>query len=117
LIYEVVRLGAHPGPAWPVWLAVWLLAQALRYWAVLALGERWTARVWVLPGADLVRRGPYRWFAHPNYAAVVIEFVAAPMMFGAWRTALLISVLDACVLALRIRVEHRALAPAARARG
>ena len=113
LILEVVRLGARPGHAWPLWLAVWLLAQALRYWSVASLGERWTARIWVLPGATLVRRGPYRWIAHPNYLAVAIEFVAAPMMFGAWRTAVLISALDAGLLAVRVRAERRALAAAA----
>jgi methyltransferase len=113
LIVEIVGLGAHPDHLWPGWLTVWLLAQALRYWAVVSLGERWTARIWVLPGAPLVRRGPYRWLAHPNYAAVITEFVAAPMMFGAWRTAVLVSALNAWALAVRIRTERRALATAA----
>ena len=109
LVAEVLALGAEPGPLWPLWLVLWLAAQALRYAAVRALGERWTVRVWVLPGAPLVRSGPYRFLRHPNYVAVVLELLAAPMMFGAWRTALVISALNALALATRIRAEEKAL--------
>ncbi|MEO6461721.1 MAG: isoprenylcysteine carboxylmethyltransferase family protein [Candidatus Eisenbacteria bacterium] len=109
LTIEVLGLGARPGGPWPLWLAVWLAAQVLRYAAVRALGERWTVRIWVLPGAPLVRRGPYRFLRHPNYLAVVLELAAAPLMFGAWRTALIVSALNAAALALRIRAEERAL--------
>lgn len=109
LVAEVLVLGARPGPLGPLWLVAWLAAQALRYAAVRALGERWTVRIWVLPGEPLVRRGPYRFLRHPNYLAVVLELAAAPLMFGAWRTALVVGVLNAVGLALRIRAEERAL--------
>jgi methyltransferase len=109
LVAEVVGLGARPGPLWPWWLAVWLAAQALRYAAVRALGDRWTVRIWVLPGEPLVRRGPYRFVRHPNYLAVVLELAAGPLVFGAWRTALVVSALDAVALAVRIRAEEQAL--------
>lgn len=112
LLAEVLVLGARPsGPA-PLWLALWLAAQGLRYAAMRALGEHWNTRVLVLPGAPLVRRGPYRWLRHPNYLAVVIEFIAAPLMFGAWRTALAFSLANLLMLAVRIRCEERALAGA-----
>jgi methyltransferase len=106
---EVIVLGARPGPGWPLWLALWLAAQALRYAAVRALGERWTVKIWVLPGEPLVQRGPYRWLRHPNYVAVVLELIAAPLMFGAWRTAILITLLNAIALRVRIREEEKAL--------
>jgi methyltransferase len=109
---EVLLLGARPDAGWPLWLALWLAAQALRYAAVGALGERWTVRIWVLPGAPLVRRGPYRLLRHPNYVAVVVELLAAPLLFGAWRTALVIGVLDLLVLRQRIRAEEAALGSA-----
>jgi len=111
LLGEVIWLGARPGPAWPLWLGLWLLAQGLRYWAIAALGESWNVRIWVVPGAPLVHRGPYRFLRHPNYLAVVIELVAAPMMFGAWRTAILVSVLNLAALRVRVRAEEKALAP------
>ena len=108
-----VRAGASPGPEWPLWLAVWLGAQALRIAAMRALGERWNVRIVVLPGAPPVVRGVYRWLRHPNYVAVVAEFIAAPMGFGAWRTALVCSLANAAILAVRIPAEERALREAA----
>jgi len=109
-----VALGARPGPSWPVWVGLWLAAQVLRGAAMHALGDRWNVRIVVVPGEPPVRSGIYRWLRHPNYLAVVLEFVAAPMAFGAWRTALVFSALDAGMLALRIRREERALAEAVR---
>jgi len=114
LVLEVVR-GARPGPGWPLWLALWLVAQALRVAAVAALGERWNVRIVVLPGVPPVQRGIYRWLAHPNYLAVALEFVSAPLMFGAWRTALAGSLLNAGALAVRIPAEERALREAGEA--
>jgi methyltransferase len=108
LVAEVVR-GARPPALWPAWLALWLAAQVLRLATMRALGERWNVRVVVLPGQPPVRSGPYRWLAHPNYVAVALEFVAAPMLFGAWRTALAASIVNAAVLAVRIPAEERAL--------
>jgi methyltransferase len=108
LIGEVVW-GARPGPAWPLWLALWLVAQALRVASIAALGERWNVRIVVLPGVPPVRRGIYRWLAHPNYLAVALEFVAAPLMFGAWRTAFAGSLFNAMAMAVRIPAEERAL--------
>jgi methyltransferase len=116
LVLEVAR-GARPGPHWPVWLALWLLAQALRVAAMAALGERWSVRIVALPGAPPIRRGIYRWLAHPNYLAVALEFLSAPLMFGAWRTALAGSLLNAGALAVRIPAEERALREAAGPQG
>ncbi len=108
LIAEVVCLGARPGALWLLWLALLLGAQALRATAIRALGRFWSVRVLVLPGAPPVRRGPYRFWRHPNYLAVSVELLAAPLLFGAWRTALGVSVLNAVVLGVRIRVEEKA---------
>jgi methyltransferase len=109
LVAEVLALGARPGKLWPLWLGLWLGCQALRYAAIRALGERWSVKIVVPPGEPLVRRGPYRLLRHPNYLAVAVELIAAPMMFGAWRTAIANSLLDAAVLATRIRAEEAAL--------
>ena len=98
------------GPGWAA-LAVALLAQALRYWAVSTLGPRWNTRVIVLPEAPPVTRGPYRFLRHPNYLAVVLELAAVPLVHGAWLTALLFSLANVPVLAARIRLEEAALGP------
>ena len=94
---------------WPAPLAAFLLVQPLRYWAILSLGEGWNVRVLVVPGRRLVRSGPYRYFTHPNYVVVVAEVLALPLIFGAWVTALVFSVLNAAFLFVRIREEERAL--------
>ena len=109
LVCEVILLGTRPGRLWPLWLALCLAAQALRFASMRALGERWHVRIWVVPGLPPVRHGPYRWLRHPNYLAVVIELVAAPMIFGAWRTAVGVSALNLVALAIRIRAEEQAL--------
>jgi methyltransferase len=103
--------GILRGPAlWPIPLAIFLLVQPLRYWAIFSLGEHWNTRILVVPGAPAVRRGPYRYFKHPNYVVVVVEILTFPLIFGAWITALVFSVLNAILLSVRIREENRALA-------
>ena len=109
IVFEVFVLGARPPASWPLWAAVFLAGQLLRYAAIRALGEFWNVRVLVVPGAPLVRTGPYRFLRHPNYVAVVMELLAAPLIFGAWRTALVVSALNAVALWIRIRCEERAL--------
>jgi methyltransferase len=94
---------------WLVPLALFLLVQPLRYWAIFSLGERWNTKILVLPGKKPVRCGPYRYLDHPNYVVVVVELLAFPLIFGAWITALVFTVLNAVVLSVRIREENRAL--------
>lgn len=108
----LARRGFDPAVGWPM-IAVVAAANALRWWCVVTLGQRWTARVIVLPGLPLVRSGPYRWFAHPNYVAVVVEGAALPLAGSAWITACAFTVLNAALLAVRLRCETRALAAAA----
>ena len=91
------------------WLAVFLLLQALRVWVLLTLKGRWTTRVIVLPGEQLVAAGPYRLVRHPNYVIVAGEIAALPLAFGLPLYALLFSILNAAMLWVRIRVENAAL--------
>jgi len=98
-----------PGAAGFAALTVTLGAQALRWWAVAALGERWNTRIIVVPGVAPVTGGPYRFLRHPNYLAVVLEMAAVPLIHGAWLTALVFSALNAALLAVRIPAEERAL--------
>jgi methyltransferase len=100
-----------PALAWPMLIVV-VAANALRWWCIATLGPRWTARVIVIPGLPLVRSGPYRWFAHPNYVAVVVEGAALPLVGSAWITACTFTVLNAVLLTVRLRCETSALAAA-----
>jgi methyltransferase len=101
-----------PALGWPM-LALALGSQVLRWWCIATLGPRWNTRVIVVPGLPLVSRGPYRWFAHPNYVAVVVEGFALPLVHTAWRTALLFTLANAVLLTVRIRTESAALRSAA----
>ncbi len=90
-------------------LGLVLAAQGLRYWAVRSLGRRWNVRVIVVPGEPVEAGGPYRFLRHPNYLAVIVEGLAVPLVHGAYLTAVLFSLANACLLAVRIRVEEAAL--------
>lgn len=91
-------------------LACYGLLQLGRLWVIASLGARWTTRVITLPGAPLVRRGPYRFLRHPNYLIVALEIPLLPLAFGAWQMALGFGLANLALLAHRIRVEDRALA-------
>jgi methyltransferase len=93
-------------------LAGALAAQALRYWAIATLGDRWNVRIIVTPGAAPVVAGPYRWVRHPNYVAVATEMLCVPLIYGGLLSlaiALTFSFGNALILLVRIRAEEAAL--------
>jgi methyltransferase len=90
-------------------LMLFVLLQALRAWVLVTLGSYWTTRVISIPGAPLVLRGPYRFVSHPNYLVVIGEMALLPLVFGQVRNAIVFSVLNAVVLAWRIRIEEAAI--------
>jgi methyltransferase len=94
---------------WPM-LALVVAAQVLRWWCIRTLGRQWNTRIVVVPGLPLVTGGPYRLFPHPNYVAVVVEGFALPLVHSAWLTAAVFTVVNAGLLAVRIRAENQALA-------
>ncbi len=101
-----------PALGWPM-IGIVLAANALRWWCIATLGPRWSARVIVMPGLPLVTGRPYRWFAHPNYVAVIVEGAALPLAGSAWITACVFTVANAALLTVRLRCETGALAAAA----
>ncbi|MFD7703664.1 isoprenylcysteine carboxyl methyltransferase family protein [Streptomyces caelestis] len=94
------------------WAMLALVAgsQALRWWCIATLGRQWNTRVIVVPGAARVTGGPYRRLPHPNYLAVVVEGLALPLVHSAWVTAVVFTVLNGFLLAVRVRAEDTALA-------
>lgn len=93
-------------------LTVFVALQAARVWVIATLGPRWTTRIITLPGVPLVRKGPYRFLSHPNYAVVVAEIALLPLAFGLWGYAVVFTLLNAAMLWVRIRSESGALAAA-----
>jgi methyltransferase len=93
-----------------VWLVILLALQGVRAWVLATLGRRWTTRIIVLPGVPLVTTGPYRFVSHPNYLVVIGEIATLPLCLGLPWYALVFSVANLAVLAIRIRAEDAALA-------
>ena len=87
-----------------------IASQGLRSWCISTLGQRWNTLVVIIPGLPAITRGPYKWFKHPNYVAVVVEGFALPLVGFAWRTALIFSILNFFVLKARLKCENAALA-------
>ena len=109
LLVEVLVQKPTLSPIWGILVAVFLFTQVLRIWCLTSLGKYWNTKIIILPGADVVMKGPYRFIRHPNYVIVAIEIVVLPMMFGAYFTALLFTVLNAWMMSVRIPQEERAL--------
>jgi methyltransferase len=94
-----------------VFLLFYLVLQGFRFWVMRTLGLRWTTRIIVLPEQPLVSAGPYRFLSHPNYAVVAGEIAILPLALNLPLLAAVFTILNAAVLAIRIRAENRALAP------
>jgi methyltransferase len=90
-------------------LFLFLAIEAGRVWVLRTLGPRWTTRIIIVPGETLVATGPYRFVSHPNYLVVIGEIAVLPLMFGLWDIAIIFSLLNVVILAIRIRAENRAL--------
>jgi methyltransferase len=102
-----------PAETPPDWLliALFALLQLGRIWVIVSLGRYWTTRIITLRDAPLVQTGPFRYLRHPNYLLVAAEIVVLPLAFGAVAVAATFSALNLALLARRVRIEERVLAP------
>ncbi|KAB2338260.1 hypothetical protein F7731_01460 [Cytobacillus depressus] len=108
-IIEVFHYDKIISPIWPILLSLFLLTQAGRFWALASLGRYWNTKIIVLPKAEIVKKGPYRFIKHPNYTIVSAEFIIIPLLFQAYITAMLFTILNVIILAIRIPAEEKAL--------
>lgn len=88
---------------------IFILTQVLRYWALHSLGIYWNTRILVVPGLNLVKKGPYKYLKHPNYIAVITEIAVIPLIFSCYITSVVFTVLNAITLRRRINIEEKAL--------
>ena len=109
LIVEVVIWGQGYSPLFLLLLAIFLVVQCLRVWCLTALGPFWNTKIIILPGANVVKKGPYVWMRHPNYAIVCTEILLLPLMFQAYFTAVIFTLLNIAMLRVRIPMEENAL--------
>lgn len=103
--------GISPNAFGNLWLiGVFLLLQIARIWIIVSLGRYWTTRIISLPQVPLIKRGPYRWLRHPNYAIVALEIALLPLAFGNWLLFIVFSIANAVLMCVRIPLENKALA-------
>ncbi len=81
----------------------------MKAWAIRSLGDRWTYRVFVVPGAPAGAVGPYRWMRHPNYVGVIGELVGFALLVEARVTGPVAVLVFGELLRRRIRAEEQAL--------
>ena len=91
-------------------LNAFIATQTFRFWTLASIGRWWTTRIISAPHFPKVKRGPYRYIKHPNYALVVVEIALLPLLLGASAMALTFSILNAALLWWRIKVENAVLA-------
>ena len=90
-----------------VFLILFALLLLFKFWALSSLGKYWNTKIFRVPGAGPVKKGPYKLFKHPNYFIVVCEIAIIPTVFHLYYTAIIFTVLNAIMLTVRIRVENK----------
>jgi methyltransferase len=109
LLVEVILLNRELSLLWPALITIFFITQLMRIWALTSLGKYWNTKIIVLPNATIVKKGPYKYLRHPNYVIVVVEILLVPLLFQAYWTAAIFSILNAWVLTIRIPLEEKAL--------
>ena len=109
LISEYVSFGKTLNHYWIPLVILFLLAQALRYWAITSLGYYWNTKILVTPNTSPISRGPYKYIRHPNYLAVIVEIAVIPLIFSCYLTSIIFTILNLIVLRRRIQIEEQAL--------
>jgi methyltransferase len=105
----VLFVPATTAPFWPL-IGFFALLQSIRIWVISSLGRYWTTRIVSLPGAPLIRNGPFRYVRHPNYLLVLAEVAVLPLAFGSVAIAAVFSAFNLLLIGRRIRIEDRVLA-------
>ncbi|MGG4491888.1 isoprenylcysteine carboxyl methyltransferase family protein [Metabacillus idriensis] len=106
---EVILFNKQISPLWMIILPIIFMAQIIRYWAVFSLGPFWNTKIIIVPDLEVVAKGPYRFMRHPNYLVVAAEILFLPILFQAYFTAILFTILNAVILSIRIPAEEKAL--------
>lgn len=109
LFFEKVLFNRGLSSYWLLLFLLFCATQIVRLWAISSLGKYWNTKIIVLPNAKVVKKGPYRFIKHPNYMVVTLEFIIIPLLFKAYVTACLFTILNVMMLSIRIPEEEKAL--------
>lgn len=92
-----------------LFLVFFIILQTARVSVIRTLGKYWNTRIYRISGSELVRTGLYKYFKHPNYIIVSLEILTFPLIFNLYYTAIIFTVWNAIILAVRIKAENIAL--------
>ncbi|MCD7929973.1 MAG: hypothetical protein LUH15_00585 [Tannerellaceae bacterium] len=92
-----------------VLLVLFFVLLACKVWVISTLGKFWNTKIYRVRNFPLVRRGPYKYIKHPNYLIVIAEIAIIPLIFHLYYTAVIFTVLNGIMLAIRIREENKVL--------
>ena len=108
LFIEVLYVKTTVTPIYSL-LVVFVFLQLFRVWCLVSLGMYWNTKIIILPGANVVVKGPYAFIRHPNYLVVCLELLVLPLLFQAFFTAIVFTILNLLMLSVRIPAEEKAL--------
>jgi protein-S-isoprenylcysteine O-methyltransferase Ste14 len=89
-----------------------LLGVALRWWAILTLGNSFTFDVAVRSTQTVVHAGPYRLVRHPSYSGMLLTLFGVGRALANWSSVVSLLTFGLIGLLYRVWVEERALAEA-----
>ncbi|XQY90337.1 isoprenylcysteine carboxyl methyltransferase family protein [Metabacillus sp. HB246100] len=109
LFLEVILFEKQIVNLWYFVIALLAITQLIRYWALISLGQYWNTKIMIVPNDVVVCKGPYRFIRHPNYIVVAIELLFIPLLFQAYATAIIFTLLNIGMMTIRIPAEEKAL--------
>ncbi|MGM7721988.1 isoprenylcysteine carboxylmethyltransferase family protein [uncultured Metabacillus sp.] len=109
LFLEVTIFEKEVTSIWYILVPIIAFTQIIRYWAIYSLGSFWNTKIIILPNVHVVLKGPYKYLKHPNYVVVAVEILFIPLLFQAYMTAILFSLLNLAIMSVRIPTEEKAL--------
>lgn len=92
-------------------LALYLLCLFMRFSILSSLKANWNVKlVFDKDSSESVTTtGIYKYIRHPNYLVVILEIISIPMIYNAYFSMILFSILNAFLLSFRIKKEESIL--------
>lgn len=110
LIAETAFNGALlQGATFLIVVFILISAQCLRWYAIYTLGPYWSVDIYEVKNHPVIKTGPYKYLRHPNYLAVIIEFLFLPLLLGCFKTLIAGILINGFILKRRIRLEEQSL--------
>jgi protein-S-isoprenylcysteine O-methyltransferase len=96
----------------PLGIALFAAGLAIRWYAILHLGQFFTVNVAIAANHRLIDTGPYRFVRHPSYTGALMAFLGLALCLANWASMAVLVVPVFLVFLWRMHIEERALAQA-----